>query len=130
MISDSNTARYKKDEIILTRGTPATNAYMIVSGKVNVYLEEDTKRVDLATLEEGEIFGEGAIFNNDIYDANVEAIEDTELFVITPEKLDEILKGSDPTIRALIRMMRKRLKKTNEALLKSETREFADIVFL
>ena len=125
-----DTENYKAGERIITKGDTADKAYMIMSGKVRVFLEEDTKQVELATLEEDDIFGETAIFSDQSYGANVEALEDTELFVITPESLSEMLKGSDPIVRALIRMLIERLKNTNEALLKSETREFMDIAFI
>ena len=125
-----NTETYKAGDHIITKGDKADKAYMIMSGKVRVFLEEDTKQVELAILEEDDIFGETAIFSDQSYGANVEALEDTELFVITPESLSEMLKGSDPIVRALIRMLIERLKNTNEALLKSETREFMDIAFI
>ena len=129
-MSNEKSEEFKAGERIITKGDTAEKAYMIISGKVRVFLEEDTKQVDLATLEEDDIFGETAIFSNQAYGANVEAVEDTELFVITPESLSEMLKGSDPIVRALIRMLIERLKNTNEALLKSETREFMDIAFV
>ena len=129
-MSNEKSEEFKAGERIITKGDTAEKAYMIISGKVRVFLEEDSKQVDLATLEEDDIFGETAIFSNQAYGANVEAVEDTELFVITPESLSEMLKGSDPIVRALIRMLIERLKNTNEALLKSETREFMDIAFV
>lgn len=122
--------KFKPGERIITICDEATEAYMIVSGKVRVFLEEEGKQVKLAELGEDEIFGETAIFQGEQYGANVEAIEETELFVITPENLSEMLKDSDPIIRALIRMLIERIRHTNDALLKSETREFMDIAFI
>jgi len=81
-------------------------------------------------LKEGQIFGETAILDGGVYGANISAVEDTELLVITPENLQDILEQSDPFIRELLKMMIERLKSTNEALLKSETREFMDIVLI
>ncbi len=121
---------FKAGELIVKKGQKADKAYMILSGKVRVFLEDGTKQVELATLEEDAIFGETAIFSNQSYGANVEAIEDAELFIITPESLNEMLKGADPIMRSIIRMLIDRLKNTNEALLKSETREFMDIGFI
>lgn len=129
-MSERKSIKFEAGERVITKGHQADKAYMIISGKVRVFLEEDSKQVELATLEEDDIFGETAIFSNQAYGANVETIEDTELFVITPESLGEMLKGSDPIVRALIRMLIDRLKNTNEALLKSETREFMDIAFI
>ena len=125
-----NSISIKADERIIEKGQDADKAYMIVSGSVSVYLEEAGKKVELATLEQGEIFGETAIFSEGTYGANVEAIEDTELFAITPDTLNDMLQGSDPLVRAILRMLIERLQTTNEALLKSETREFMDIAFI
>ncbi len=130
MSADQKYLEVKKGTRIITKGDDATTAYMILSGSVRVFLEEDSKQVDLAVLEEDEIFGETAIFSGEHYGANVEALQDTELFLITPESLSEMLKDSDPIVRALIRMLIERLRRTNEALVKSETREFMDIAFI
>lgn len=130
MNASNTTKTFKAGELIITKGAPADEAYMIVSGKVRVFLEEDSKKIELATLKDDDIFGETAIFSNQNYGANVEAEEDTELFVITPGSLTEMLKGSDPVVRAILRMLIERLKNTNEALLKSETREFMDLAFI
>ena len=122
--------KHKSGERIITQGDQSDKAYMILSGRVRVYLEDGSKVVDLAELGEDEIFGESAIFSGEAYGANVDAIEDCELYVITPEALSEMLQSADPIIRALLQMLMARLKSTNEALLKSETREFMDIALV
>jgi len=120
----------KADERIVTQGDQSEKAYMILSGRVRVYLEDGTKVIDLAELGEDEIFGESAIFSGEAYGANVDAIENCELYVITPEAMTDMLRSTDPVIRALLQMLMARLKATNEALLKSETREFMDIALI
>lgn len=121
---------FKAGERIITIGDPAVKAYMVVEGKVRVYIEKDTKEVDLAVLEKDAIFGETAIFSGEAYGANVDAKEDCELMVITPETMNDMLKDANPIIRALIGMLIERLRNTNDAFLKSETREFMDIGFV
>lgn len=118
---------YRPGDKIISQGEEATSAYMILSGKVRVYLEDGTKIVELAELGEDQIFGESALITSEPYGANVEAVEPTEIYVITPQSLHEMLGTTDPIIRALIQMLIARLKATNEALLKSETREFIDV---
>lgn len=130
MDTSNTSSNFKTGERILEKGTDADKAYMIITGKVCVYLEEEGKKVELATLEQGDIFGETAIFTDGTYGANVEATEATELFVITPDSLNDMLQGSDPVVRAILRMLIERLQSTNDALLKSETREFMDIAFI
>ncbi len=47
--------------------------------------------------------------------------------IITPESYARKLAGADAMLKAIITMLMDRQRKTNEALLKSETREFMDI---
>lgn len=122
--------KFKSNERVITQGDTAEKAFMILSGKVRVYLEDGTKIVELAELGEDQIFGESAIFSDAPYGANVDTLEDTELYVITPQSLKEMLSDADPIVRALLQMLIERLKKTNEALLKSETREYIDVALI
>lgn len=128
--STKTVERYNKGEPILSKGAPATKAYMVMAGAVRVYLNNDGKIVELARLGPGEIFGETALFEGGIYGANIEAAEDSVLNVITPGWLDSVIEDVDPMVAALIRMLIARLKSTNEALVKSETREFIDLAFV
>lgn len=121
---------FKANQRIITKNDDATECYLITKGKVRVFLEKETKQVELAVLQDGEIFGETTIFSGETYGANVEAIEDTTALIITPETFQDMLADSDPTIRALLRMLINRLRQTNAALLKSETRAFMDIGFV
>jgi len=121
---------YAKGQSILTKGQTAHKAYMVEKGAVRVYLNNDGKIVELARLGPGEIFGETALFEGGVYGANIDAAEDSVLNVITPGWLDGAIEDVDPMVAALIRMLIARLKSTNEALVKSETREFIDVAFV
>lgn len=123
-------ASFKKGERIISKGEDSNCAYMITSGRARVFLEEGSKEIELATLEKDAIFGETALFSGETYGAHVEAAEDIELFVITPAFLEQMIKSSDPIIQAILKMLIERLRTTNEALLKSETREFMDLAFI
>ncbi|MBL4804723.1 MAG: cyclic nucleotide-binding domain-containing protein [Alphaproteobacteria bacterium] len=130
MTNNLEILKFKANERVITQGDTADKTYMILSGKMRVYLEEGSKIVELAQLGEDQIFGESAIFSDAPYGANVDALEDSELYVITPESMKEMLQDADPIVRALIQMLIERLKKTNEALLKSETREYIDVALI
>lgn len=122
--------KFKRGERIITKGEAAAAAYAVISGTVRVFLEKDQKHVTLAELGPGAIFGETALFGGTEYGANVEAATDAELSVITPEGYREKIAACDPIIREIISMLLERQKKTNEALLNSETREFVEIAFV
>lgn len=126
-MSNEKTVRFKAGERIITKGDAADNAYMIKSGKVHVFLEKEGKIVTLADLVTGAIFGESALFGAESYGAHVKAEEDTDLIVITPESFQDKIDASDPMLKSIVEMLIARLRKTNEDLLKRETREFVEI---
>jgi CRP-like cAMP-binding protein len=125
-----NTVSFTRGARILSKGEQSDCAFMILSGTVRVFLEEGTREIALAVLGENEIFGEAAILGNGEIGAHVEATSDCHLQVITKDDLKTMLESADPIIQSLTRMLIKRLKTTNEALLKSETREYMDIVLI
>lgn len=129
-IDQSETVTFSAGERILKKGEEAGYAYMILSGKVRVYLKNEDKTLELAHLGEGEIFGETALLMEGAYGANVDALEETRLLIITRQSLQAMIDSAHPVLASLFHMMIRRLGETNKKLLNSETREFMDIGFI
>lgn len=64
---------YKDGEIIVRQGEVGDCMYVIQEGQVEVIAEEDGEEIHLAVREEGEFFGEMAIFDRDVRSATVRA---------------------------------------------------------
>lgn len=105
-------------ELIMEQGDVGHNAYLIQSGDVSVYTESDEKRVELARMGPGQIIGEMALLGVGMRSATVRAVTDCNLIVITREVLEDKLQKSDPTIRALVMMLIKRIAQSNKTLLR------------
>ncbi len=124
----SETSFFKKNDVILRNGNPADCAYLILKGKVHVYLERNERIVTLAELEIGSLFGESALFEEGSeYGAHVKAVEDTEVAIISPEDFKEKIQGCDPMIQSIVRTLIERQRKTNEVLLHREAQEFIEL---
>lgn len=106
---------------IFRQGEDAAEAYLIEAGKVRIYVDsEDGKTVEIATLGEGEIFGEMALMRHPpVRSANAEAVDKTRIVVITYHALHQKLEKTDPIIKALFYMFIKRIEIGN-ALKKPE----------
>lgn len=102
---------------IIREGEKGKTAYLIQSGCVNITVSKAGKEVELAQMGAGDIFGEMALVAEATRTATVKAVTDTNLIVITKDLIDRKLSKSDPTIRALLPMLMKRLEQTNNALL-------------
>lgn len=111
---------YSKGKIIVREGEDAFVAFIIQSGKIRVYQEKDGHKVELSVLGAGEIFGELALLQDSKRTASVEAIEDCNMIVITRDVFRQKLEKTDPTIRAVVDMLAKRVTKSNTELVKAK----------
>ena len=119
-----------RGEVIIHQGEMGVSAFLIQSGDVVVYTESDGKRVELARMGAGQIIGDMALVVDAPRSASVQALTDCNLIVITRDVLNEKLQKSDPTIRALVQMLMKRIAQNNKALLRKggDLNDMADVV--
>src|SRR5574337_652145 len=71
---------FATDQTIYAPGQRSVGAYLIKQGKVKLaYLDESGKKLTLAILGEGDIFGEMALVNQAPHETAAEALEDCTL---------------------------------------------------
>lgn len=102
-----------KGTSIIKEEDDAYSAYLIQSGEVSVFTNKSGKEIELARLGAGEICGEMALIADDKRSASVRTVEDCNLIVITRSAFEEKLRNSDPTIRAVVNMLIKRIIASN-----------------
>lgn len=104
---------FYKGQVIFREGQEATVAFMIKKGAVNIFRSASNKKIILARLKEGEIFGEMGVLTQGPRTANAEAAEYCELLVLTDQLLKSLLKQCPKTIQHLTNLLIDRLKKTD-----------------
>lgn len=102
-----------KDQIVIKEGDFGHQAYLIQSGEMAVYLTRDGQEVEVARLGPGEIVGEMALVFDGPRTASVKAVADASLIVISRIMFEEKLADSDPTIRAIVSMLSRRIVEGN-----------------
>lgn len=102
--------------LVMRQGDQGNCAYLIQSGKVVVYSEKNDKKIQLAELGVGEIFGEMALVFDEPRSASVKATEDTNLIILTRESFKHKLSRTDPTIKAIVGMLIKRVNIANDKI--------------
>ena len=110
-----------KGQIIIHNGEYGQEAFLIQSGQVQVFIAKDDKDVELARLEAGQIVGEMAFISDGPRTASVRATQDCNLIVISRQQFQEKLKESDPTVRAIVQMLSKRIVDSNNSLLNKKS---------
>ncbi len=111
----------RKGTLITREGDPGNCAYLIQSGKVVVFTQHEGRKVELAILEAGQIFGEMALIFDEPRTASVKAHEHTVLIIIDRKVFEEKLDRSDPTIRAIVQMLTQRIVSANKIVAYKKT---------
>ncbi|HHT9118103.1 MAG TPA: Crp/Fnr family transcriptional regulator [Candidatus Hypogeohydataceae bacterium YC38] len=103
---------YKDGEIILKEGSTSREMYVIQSGKVLVTKGEAV----LATLGEGEVFGEISLLDGQPRSATVQALGEVRVLVIDQEVFLRKIR-SDPFLAlGLLRQMGTRIRELDRAI--------------
>lgn len=106
--------KFSAGEVIFNEGEAGDEAFMIVSGAVEISLTSGDKEIVLATLERGQIIGEMALIDNQPRMATAKALKDTTLTIIPQEvfqKRLDWLAGEDRLISHLLTVFVDRLRK-------------------
>lgn len=73
---------YKDGEVIVRQGEEGDCMYVIQKGKVEVFAEQDGREVFLMELDEGDFFGEMAIFEREVRSATVRALGEAQALTL------------------------------------------------
>jgi len=99
---------------------PGDSMYLVKSGKVQIYLPGDPSEIVLAELGPGKFFGEMSLLDKAPRSANVMALEQTEIYVLTRKHIAYLL-DKEPKIAAkimiaLARVLSARIRILNERI--------------
>jgi len=108
--------RFAAGEEIFRIGDRGRNAYIIERGKVEVSVTRDGENVVIATLGEGEIFGEMSMIDDAPRSATVTATADTEVVVIQRSRFQKPLTSADPLMNLLLRVVLMRFREAQRQL--------------
>ena len=105
----------------LEEGTEGASLFRIVRGEVAVRKADGERSITLATLGEGDYFGEMALFERAPRSASVVATEETELEELAAESFQAVLAEAPDLalelVRPLIVTLSSRLRRTSSSLL-------------
>src|SRR5262245_44454299 len=104
---------FRAMELIFDEGHDGDAAYLIMSGEVQIRrgVHSDNPEV-LATLKQGEIFGEMALCINEKRSAAALATKPTRLIAISRDAFEKRLSTVDPVMRKIVILLTRRLKQT------------------
>jgi hypothetical protein len=93
----------KVGEVIVREGDPGDSMFIVSTGEVRATALRDGRQVPVATLRDGDFFGEMAVLTGEPRTATVTAVKATELLELSREHLSEIC-ARHPEVEAKIRL--------------------------
>lgn len=102
---------YTKDEIVLRKGAPGKNLYIVISGQVNVLNETG---ISISTLGEGEVFGEMSLICDQEVGSTIQANGDVQILSIHRKNFQFIMDKYPSLHRYFNRLLAKRLARSNK----------------
>jgi CRP/FNR family cyclic AMP-dependent transcriptional regulator len=110
MVSLLKLKKYPRNAVILKKGAPAQNLYIILSGSVDV-LNEDGIR--LSTLQKGDVFGEMSLISDQPVGATVKVTQAATIIFIRGQDFKRVLNRFPSIQMYLARLLAQRLSRSN-----------------
>lgn len=103
--------KYEASDIVIHKGDPGGNFFIIVAGSVNVLNDAG---IIISTLDQGEVFGEMSLICNESVNATIQIRETSSILSINQPNFNKIL-NIYPAIQLYFsRLMAERLNKSNK----------------
>ena len=109
--------------VLFREGEPGREMFVVQAGRVRISKRVGEVETALATLGQGEFFGEMSILNNRPRTATATVVEDARLLVIDPRTFDAMLRGNAEVAIRMIKKLADRLEEADrriEQLLRRE----------
>ncbi len=103
---------FERGEIIVEPDQPCQGAFLIESGKVEIYRMAGERRIVVATLGKGEIFGEMALVSGTAHARYVRAQERTSCLVISTEQYKALLEETPAIMQLFLSRVVRKLRRT------------------
>jgi CRP/FNR family transcriptional regulator, cyclic AMP receptor protein len=88
---------WREGSSVFEKGHPGEALYIVLSGSVRIYDEVDGREVEIARTGAGDFFGEHSLLLDTTHTKNVQAVEDTELLVLSKQSFAALL-ASNPKL--------------------------------
>jgi len=100
------TNRYKRKQIIFSEGNHPHYLFYVVKGKVKAFkTSEEGKELIVGLYAEGEFMGYTALLEESTYKVTAEAIEDSEIDIVSKRDFFELISCNSDVARQFIRIL-------------------------
>ena len=107
---------FQAGDIIIEEGTKGSSAYIILSGAVEVVKKSGEKEITMATLGQGQVFGEMGLIEDRPRSATVKAVTEIRVRRIDREDFNELLRTKPSVLIPIMKSLFERLRHATDML--------------
>ena len=104
---------HQDGQFLFREGEPGDAAYIVLKGKVSVFIETEKGSVEIAQLKRGDVVGEISILCDVPRTASVKAVESVQTLKVTKDTFIHLLTEFPEIAIEIMRELAARLNKTN-----------------
>jgi CRP-like cAMP-binding protein len=117
LLSFAMRRRYKARDVVLRKGDPALQIFVIVQGRLKAITSgAEGRQATLSIMGPGEVFGEVAVLDGEPRSATITALEPCELMVLQRNDFLHFLERSPRVAVKLLEVLARRLRRLSERL--------------
>lgn len=105
--------RYSENQPMFKQGDPGDSLYLIVDGRVKVFIHEGRAEKVLAFYGEGQVLGEMSLLSGEPRSATAVTVTDTRVFTLSKQDFDVYVASNVGVLRQIMRVMALRQGQTN-----------------
>lgn len=102
LYEEPRSQRFRAGEEIFKEGDAATFAYIIQEGEIEIWTVVNGQRLVLNVLQQGSLFGELALVDNQPRSASATALTDSILMLVTTEQVNQRIQEADPILQMIL----------------------------
>jgi len=121
--------KYNMNQSIFKAGDAPDKMYLLVKGKVGIFLPKNDSKSPNFVIEENELFGEMGVIENELRMATARCIEECEIISITKKEFDERVNQSDVFVKGCLNALSYRLRKLEKKLWTIDWRLIWKLIF-
>ena len=107
---------YAKGDLIIKKGDTGLGMFLIVSGQSEVFDEQGSVIIPLATLQAGSFVGEMSLIDERPRSANVKALEDAKCLLLTRDSFNGLVKREPEILWGIVPVLVERLRQSDRRL--------------
>lgn len=120
---DEEFRTYRPGENVVAEGTKGATAFIILSGAVRVLKQAKGREIPVATLGEGQVFGEMGLIEDRPRSATVRALSELKVRCIDREQFNELLRIKPAVLIPIMKSLFERIRQASDLLAENAIEE-------